>query len=191
MADFSVISEVSTELIRLLRENLCPELMQSPETITLASPADKNADYQLGLFLYDMKELSEYRSSERVRLGDNRTAFPPKPLNLFYALFLNSKAQIAAGAESEQRVLARAMQILLDHPILEMTRISAFTQTREGDAAVTLLNTGFEEKSKLWAALSMPYQLALHFNVSPVLLSSRKSTPFTHVTDVEIHLKKH
>lgn len=186
MADFPIISEVSVELIRLLRENLSPDPVQSPESIALASPADKNADYQLGLFLYDIKELSEYRSTERVRFSDNRTAQPPKPLNLFYLLFLNGKAQIAAGAESEQRVLGRAMQILMDNPILDMARASPFTEEREGNAVIALLNTGFEENSKIWSALNMPYQLALHFNVTPVMLSSRRITSTARVTQVEI-----
>lgn len=44
MADFSIISDVSNEVLKLLRENICPELIQSPESIALAAPTDKNAD---------------------------------------------------------------------------------------------------------------------------------------------------
>ena len=33
MADFSIISDVSNEVLKLLRENICPELIQSPESI--------------------------------------------------------------------------------------------------------------------------------------------------------------
>ena len=47
MADFSIISDVSNEVLKLLRENICPELIQSPESIALAAPTDKNADFQL------------------------------------------------------------------------------------------------------------------------------------------------
>ena len=31
MADFSIISDVSNEVLKLLRENICPELIQSPD----------------------------------------------------------------------------------------------------------------------------------------------------------------
>ena len=48
MADFSIISDVSNEVLKVLRDNICPELIQSPESIALASPTDKNADFQLG-----------------------------------------------------------------------------------------------------------------------------------------------
>ena len=37
MADFSIISDVSNEVLKLLRENICPELIQSPESIALAA----------------------------------------------------------------------------------------------------------------------------------------------------------
>mgnify|MGYP005945116627 CR=1 FL=1 len=64
MADFSIISDVSNEVLKLLRENICPELIQSPESIALAAPTDKNADFQLGLYLYDIQELREYQQQD-------------------------------------------------------------------------------------------------------------------------------
>ena len=41
MADFSIISDVSNEVLKLLRENICPELIQSPESIALQHPLTK------------------------------------------------------------------------------------------------------------------------------------------------------
>lgn len=35
MAGFSIISDVSNEVLKLLRENICPELIQSPEPLPL------------------------------------------------------------------------------------------------------------------------------------------------------------
>ena len=61
MSDFSVISEVGNAILKLLREKVCPELIQSPEAIRLVSPAEKNADYQLGLYMYDIQELREFQ----------------------------------------------------------------------------------------------------------------------------------
>ena len=46
MADFSIISDVSNEVLKLLRENICPELIQSPESIALAVPTDKNEGFR-------------------------------------------------------------------------------------------------------------------------------------------------
>ena len=69
MSDFSVVSEVGNEILKLLREHICPELIQSPESIKMVSPAEKNADFQLGLYLYDIQEIREYQQVEKIRLG--------------------------------------------------------------------------------------------------------------------------
>ena len=47
MADFSIISDVSNEVLNVLREQICPELIQSPESIALGIPSDKNADFSI------------------------------------------------------------------------------------------------------------------------------------------------
>ena len=119
MADFSIVADVSAELLKLLRTQMCPAPVSAPESIRLAAPTDKNGDFQLGLYLYDLRELGEYRAGALQRGADNIRRRPPRPLTLHYLLFLNSKAQIATGAETEQRILGRAMQVLgdgLPHP---------------------------------------------------------------------------
>lgn len=101
-------------------------------------------------------------------------------------LFLNSKAQIAAGAEAEQRILGRALQVLTDYPTVDVNEAHPFSGEIEEQAAVTLLPLSFEEKTKLWSALSQPYQLGIFFSVSPLMLSSRREEPFTRVREIEV-----
>lgn len=181
MADFSIIADVSSLLVKRLREEICPEPLQSPEAIQLVGPTDKNADFQLGLYLYDIRDFGEYRISGQVRGPNSEKTFPPRPLTLSYLLFLNSKAQIAAGAEAEQRILGRAIQALADHPEVDIQTAHLFEGEPDENAAVTFLNLSFEDKSKIWSCLNIPYQVAVYFNVSPVMLSSRRSEPFTRV----------
>lgn len=180
MADFSIISDVSNEVLKLLRENICPELIQSPESIALAVPTDKNADFQLGLYLYDIQELREYQQQDLIRLRGNRAQYPPKPLTLFFVLFINTKSQFMSNVENEQRILGRAMQVLMDHAILYESG-----EEDEGSASVTLLPLSYEEKTKIWSVLSVPYQLGIYFSVSPVLLSSRRVRIFRRVVAAE------
>lgn len=188
MADFSIISDVSNCILKLLRENLCPEPMQSQESIIMTSPTDKNADFQLGLYLYDIKELGEYRQTAMVRNSTNVQKFPPKPLNLFYMLFMNSKAQVTVGAEDEQRILAKAIQTLMDNMIINIGEAHPYSDDEEEDAGLTFLSLSFEEKSKIWSALNTPYQLALYFTASPVMISSTREQSFTRVARKEINI---
>ena len=174
MADFSIISDVSNEVLKLLRENICPELIQSPESIALAAPTDKNADFQLGLYLYDIQELRE-----------NQAQYPPKPLNLFFALYMNTKSQMMSNVENEQRILGRAMQVLMDHAILYET-----AENDETSASITLLPMSYEEKTKIWSVLSIPYQLGIYFSVAPVLLSSRRIRSFKRVVAAEFDVSQ-
>lgn len=185
MAEFSVVSDASMALVHMLRENLCPDPVQSPESIQLASPADRNADYHLGVFLYDVREIGEARRSEQVRGADNRAVYPARPLSLHYVLYLNSKAQIASGAEAEQRILGRAMQAVGDNASLSLPA-SVLVEEGEEGTALSLPALPFEEKSKIWTALNVPYQMGIYCVISPVLLSSRHEARFTRVRSVEI-----
>ena len=49
--------------------------------------------------------------------------------------------------------------------------------------AVTLLTLSFEDKTKLWSVLNLPYQVGIYFSVSPAMLSSRKVRTFTRVLE--------
>lgn len=182
MSDFSVISDISNQILKLLRDNICPELIQSPESIKLVSPSDKNSDFQLGLYLYDIQELREYKQVDFIRMNGNRAKYPAKPLNLFFALYINSKSQMMSDAENEQRILGRVMQVLMDNAILDGT---VNEELEEEGVNITFLTMSFEDKTKLWSVLSMPYQLAVYFSVSPVILSSRRVYSFSRVLQAE------
>lgn len=179
MGDFSIISDVSNEILKLLRENMCPELIQSPESIKLVSPSDKNADFQLGLYLYDIQELREYKQTDLIRMGNNKAHFPPKPLNLFYVVYINTKSQMVSDSENEQRILGRVYQVLMDNAILSEIQ----EQNEDETAAITFLTLSFEDKSKLWSVLNLPYQVGVYFSVSPAMLSSKRVKTFTRVLE--------
>lgn len=187
MADFSIISEVSNEIVKLLRENLCPDLIQSPESIMLVSPSDKNADYLLGVYLYDIQELREYRQMDFVRTGGNKAKYPAKPLNLFFTVYMNTKSQIMSDAENEQRILGRVMQVLMDNAIIYEAGTS---QEDNESCSITFLTLSFEDKTKLWSVLNVPYQLGFFFSISPVLLSSRRVYNFTRVLEAQYGTKR-
>lgn len=182
MSDFSVISDVSNQILKLMREQICPEMIQSPESVKLVSPSDKNSDFQLGLYLYDIQELREYKQVDLIRMNGGKARYPAKPLNLYFAFYMNNKSQMMSDAENEQRILGRVMQVLMDNAILDGT---ANEEQEDEGAAITLLTMSFEDKTKLWSVLSLPYQLAIYFSVSPVILSSRRIYSFSRVLHAE------
>ena len=187
MSDFSVIAQTGNAVLKLLRDHICPDLIQSPEAIKLVSPSEKNADFQLGLYLYDIQELREFRRTEKVRISADQARYPSKPLTLYFALYLNSKSQMMSDVENELRILGRAIQVLTDHSVLEGT---GSEEEEERDASVTMLNLSFEDKTKLWSVLSVPFQLAVYFSVAPVVLSSERVYTFTRVTQTDYQISQ-
>lgn len=192
MADFSIISDTSTSMLKLLRDNLCPDPIVSPESITLVSPQDKSGDFQLGLHLYDLKELGEYRSTTPLTREDNIRTRPPKLLELSYLLFSNKQAQVAMSPETEQRIFGRAIQAISDAGVLDITETNPYLTLAESEINISLLSHSFEEKQRIWSALQSPYQIGIYFTLSPVVLSSRVQLRVARVRDarVEAHQKK-
>lgn len=180
MADFTIISDVSSEVLKLLREEICPELIQSPESIALAAPTDKNADFQMGLYLYDIQELREYQQVDMIRLTGGRAQYPPKLLTLYYAVYINSRSQMMSTPENEQRILGRVSQVLMDHAVLK-----GAAGKGETAPSMTLQMLSFEEKTRIWSVLSVPYQLGVYFQAAPVILSSRRTREFRRVVDAD------
>ncbi len=189
MADFTVIADTGAALLRLLREHMCPDPLISPESIQMIAPSDKNGDFQLGMYLYDIRELGEYRATSPIQYEGNMRTRPPSPLSLYYLLFLNSKAQIAAGAETEQRVFGKAMQTLLDYNVLKLSDVNPYISESENETMVSPITMSFEDKTKIWSALQCPYQVGVYFMVSPLLLSSGIKERFTRVTDGRVEIK--
>ena len=188
MSDFSVISAVSNEILKLLRDKICPELIQSPESIKLVSPSEKNADFQLGLYLYDIQELREYQQTNKIRLGGQQARYPSKPLNLFYMLYINGKSQMMSDAENEQRIIGRIIQVLMDNAALQGPESE---EEDGGKLMITLLNPSLEDKTKLWAALNVPYQLAVYLSAATVHLPSERLYSFTRVLETEYSVEYH
>lgn len=185
MADYSIIADVSSSVLKIFRESLCPELIASPESIALVTPTDKNGDFQLGMFLYDIKELSEYRSNIPHVGHDNMRRFPDFPLTLSYLLFTNSKAQIAAGADMEQRILGKAIQAIRDNSTVNLKGTNPYLGDYEETTGISVVNLNFEDKSKIWSALSTPYQVGVYFAVSPVFITPQRVIETVRVTKTD------
>ena len=69
MADYPIISDVSSYILKVLRSKMCPEPIPSPNNIEISSPASQDVDYILGLYLYDIREDNDVVRPPLVRRG--------------------------------------------------------------------------------------------------------------------------
>ena len=100
MADYPIISDVSSYIVKLLRKKMCPEPIPSPNNIEVSSPADQDDDYILGLYLYDIRaDVALQTSCEKFSYNlSKETALKRVLSNLLSAVsLLRFKAVFSCG----------------------------------------------------------------------------------------------
>lgn len=172
MARYSIVSDISKYIVKLLKDNLTPEPMLSSQTIELVSPADNNADYTLGIFMYDIRENPDFPQVNMISIDSKKQRRPAQSLMLYYMIFVNASAQVAIKSVDTQKILARVQQVLYDNSEINIDKLQTGLETKEPNIRITPSKLLYDEKTKIWSALNKPCQLALYYTVSPVMLSS-------------------
>lgn len=172
MADYSIIADISTAIVRYLREKLCPSLITSPNQIDSAAPTDQNPDFILGLYLYDIQEERNSGMPSMKRCGQGKLKKAPKIYSLYYMLFVNGSSQIGIKAADTQKIIGKCAQVMGDQEMLQPAHLQPWLEEHEPPVAVTSSRINLEEKIRVWQSVDKPYQLCLFYKASPILLSS-------------------
>lgn len=148
-----------------------------------ALPPDKARDNQaadqLNLFLYQTHISAAWRNADpprQVRSGE--TGLPALPLSLHYLV-------TAFGVDEARahEVLGTAMSILHDHPVLGADEIrdanaadlpAADLHLQAERIRVTPLGLSTDDLSKLWSGFQTNYRLSAAYELSIVLVDSRR-----------------
>jgi len=193
MADYPIISDISSHIVKVLREKMCPEPIPSPNNIEVSSPAEQDVDYILGLYLYDIREEGEIAAPPLADMGKTRLRRPPKPYALYYMLFINGSSQMGLKAHDIQKIIGRAAQIVSDGNILYPNTLQTWLEHEEPPIMLSGAKISLEEKVRVWSAINKPYQVSLFYKAAPVLLSSEIVVDSPRVTSAafSLHAKGH
>lgn len=185
MSNWLAIAAVTATLRSMLTQEVVGDTDLVDTTVTV-QPPDKargtNNANQLNLFLYQAAPNAAWRNMEVPRQGrPGETAVPPLALNLFYLV-------TAYGRDNDDifahRLLARAMSLLHDYPVLSQADIIAATATilPANDLAnqlervrFTLQPLSLEEIFRLWAGFQTQYRLSAAYEAAVVLIDSTRS----------------
>lgn len=189
MADYSIISDVSQYIVRLLRERMCPEPIPSPNNIEVSSPADQDVDYIMGLYLYDIKEESETIPPPMIRRGSVRLQKPPKPYSLYYMLFINGSGQMGLKAPDIQKIIGKAAQVVSDNASVVPNQLQRWLSTQEPPIVLSQAKISLEEKVRVWSAINKPYQISLFYKAAPVFIDSEVIIDVPRVVDADFSLQ--
>lgn len=172
MADYTIISDVSEHLVKLLQQKMCPEPVPSANNISVCSPSEKEVDYLLGIYLYDIRVEMDVSMPPLVGTGKTRLRKPPKPYSLYYMIFINGSSQMGLKAGDTQKILGRAAQIINDGSYAMPRDMQAWLEVDEPPIAFVPARMSLDEKTRVWSAISKPYQVSLFYRAAPVMLSS-------------------
>lgn len=188
MADYPIIADVSSYMVQLLREKMCPEPIPSPNNIEVSSPADQDVDYILGLYLYDIKEEGEISVPPLIGSGKTRLKKPPRPYSLYYMLFINGSSQMGLKAGDIQKIIGRAAQVVNDRSTVDPRQLQNWLDTNEPPIVFSPAKLSLEDKVRVWSAINKPYQVSLFYKACPVFLSSEIIVDSPRVTEAQFSL---
>ncbi|MDR1205879.1 MAG: DUF4255 domain-containing protein [Peptococcaceae bacterium] len=173
MAGFTGIAGAGAALVQLLRDHLCPDIVDSPDKICLCHPME-SANLSLGVYLYDIQENGESRQTDMLTAGLDQQRFPPLSLTLNYMI---------TGYVSSGILIPKVIQIIYDHSALKPFE-------KEAPVYIHPIGLTAKEKMDLWRFPPLPYHLSLFYSLSPVFLESTRSIKISRVVSSEFYLKE-
>lgn len=185
MSNPLAIAAVTATLRNLLLQGFSDDGFGDNVSVT-TQPLDKardnntNQSNQVNLFLYQPQLSTAWRNMDmpgQVKPGE--TGYSPLALNLYYLL-------TAYGPDNDvnlldHKLLGRAMSILHDNPVLSMTQIEAALPDSDlhrqlERIRITPQSLSLEDISKLWMTFQTQYRTSTTYEVSVVLIESKRPT---------------
>lgn len=185
MSNTLAIAAVTNAIRNLLQSELPAldaELSDLNVTTRTPDAARKNlAGTSLNVFLYEAVSNAGWRNQDlpaQVRPGEAGT--PPLALNLHYLLTSYARDDADQQAVSH-RVLAGAMSVLHDHPVLDSSELAAALTDNDVAAQperirITPLQLSLDDISKLWTAFQANFRLSAAYEARVLLIDSRNAS---------------
>ena len=189
MGNYTVISDVGQTLVKILQEQLCPEVILSPDNIGLCAPSDRG-DMVLGLHLYDIREDREIRGTRMRDESPTSQRYPPLYLSLSYMITAYSKADLKFRALENQRILGKIIETFQDYPVIGTDLLSPGNRGTGLDLHIEMLNPNMEEQRKIWNVSEQAFQTSLFYQISPVELESTRTRRIQRVVDMDVGVKE-
>lgn len=191
-----MIDAVSRTIEELLRQNLHSETV-AQVSITFAAPDSEfpPSDISLpavDLFLYDVRENLELRSSEwsleRRPDGSGTLTPPASRVDCSYLITAWSGANSPSRALEEHSILGEVMKVLLRFPVIPKPLLKGDLAAQGSLPTSTLLPSRLQGPGEFWQTLGGKAKATLHYTLT---FEARVNDPSpTHlVTDRELRFQ--
>jgi uncharacterized protein DUF4255 len=180
MSNYTIIQNTTLEL----RRRIHAALASTPDTdfhltnvegdITLAPPPTvASGPPYLSLYLYHIELDSHLRNQEYLAVGPTGLRYPPLALHLNYLI-----TPLEDRSEQNHLILGRVLQYFHDHPVIDAINGSALDNSFGGNSPemrIAMETLPLEELSRIWHALTTPYQLSVAYIVRVVTIDSAQA----------------
>jgi Pvc16 N-terminal domain len=177
MSDFTVISETSDALLRVLWEEIQLDpavnpLIDNEDRLSLQSPHElkDNDSVRLSVYLYRIVEDPYMKNRPPVQGAGLRQRRAPLTLDLFYLV-----TPLVGLPKEQQIVLGKVLQVFHDRPLLEGTDVSAAMADAGEELRIVLNPVSLEETTRVWQALEMSYRLSVCYVVRVTMIESTRT----------------
>ena len=189
MADYPIIADVSSFLVKTLREKMCPEPIPSPNNIEISSPLSQDVDYLVGIYLYDIREEAEVSTPRFIQRCRTQITKPPRPYSLYYMVFINGSGQMGLKDPDMQKIIGKIAQIVNDNSSIMPNELQPWLETQEPPIVLSQAKISLEEKERVWRMVNKPYQVSLFYRAAPVYLSSGEFIETPRVSDASFEIE--
>lgn len=185
MGKHTIITEVSSYLVEVLKEELVPTFIKSKDLIGLCSPEAKG-DYQVGVYLYDIQRSESMFTSEMRNTNLYMQKRPSEYLDLYYMITVYSESDLKFRSSEEQRILGKMLQVFMDRGVFRESDIGGYTRDDSDTMQIQMVKMPMSDKQKIFESADGGYRLSLFYKVSPVELESGVEKKISRVMDVDI-----
>lgn len=182
---YGMIAKIGNLLVEALCRDLVPDAVLHNSDIGLCSP-DDHGNLSLGIYLYDISENEDIRTSGMVNEGVDKQSYPPVYLSLYYMITAYSGSDMTFRAPEEHKILGRVIQALRDNSILSTAQMGGGTMP----AQIQLQRMSQAEKIRMWNFAGEPYKLSLFYRIQPVEIPSARTREITRVKDAGFAMKE-
>ena len=187
MGNSNSIAEAGLSLVNMLKKNLTPEPIASPESIGLCMPQEPE-DFQLTAWIYNFEEQKGGGGFRPDPADPTIERYAPMQIKLYILITAHSKAPPQTRSADEYRIIGRAMQIIRDIPVIETEYLEGSLASEEASLNVEMLKLSSDDLTKIWNNPSKPVKMSFALSVLVTLESERTRPVGVRVNEARIEI---
>lgn len=161
------------------------EALSAPCRVGICSP-DEPSDNALGLYLYGIRPCCDVVPQPLIQKGSGFREQPPHFVTLYYLMTAHSKAEEAHRAREEHNILFRAVEALLNTPVLTERELGFRPGAYIDRLRLQMLDLTPEEMANIQSGRENLSRLSVGFCVTPVEVSSAAGEAVTGTSSADM-----